>query len=119
MATQTTQTQITNQPRRTNRPRNRNQKKTGTGNGNTTSGTVVPEEQPKVANAKQTGKAIAVAEEEEDDSDVCWICAESIKYYSLSECNRRTCHICALRLRALYKKKECTFCNLKVFLKAH
>ncbi|KAF8912219.1 hypothetical protein CPB84DRAFT_1761674 [Gymnopilus junonius] len=45
------------------------------------------------------------------DMDICWICAEPVKYYSLSECNHRTCHVCAIRLRALYKKTECTFCK--------
>ncbi|KAG6811707.1 hypothetical protein H0H92_006164 [Tricholoma furcatifolium] len=45
------------------------------------------------------------------DSDMCWICAEPVKYHSVSECNHRTCHVCALRLRALYKKLECTFCK--------
>lgn len=47
-----------------------------------------------------------------DESSVCWICAEPVKYYSVSECNHRTCHVCALRLRALYKKSECTFCKV-------
>ncbi|KAG6370057.1 hypothetical protein JVT61DRAFT_12459 [Boletus reticuloceps] len=46
-----------------------------------------------------------------DDAPVCWICAEPVKYYSLSACNHRTCHVCALRLRALYKKLDCTFCK--------
>ncbi|KAG6831163.1 hypothetical protein H0H87_005988 [Tephrocybe sp. NHM501043] len=46
-----------------------------------------------------------------DDLDVCWICAEPVKYYSVSDCNHRTCHVCALRLRALYKKLDCTFCK--------
>lgn len=46
------------------------------------------------------------------DLDVCWICAEPVKYYSLSECNHRTCHVCAIRLRALYKKTDCTFCKV-------
>ena len=45
---------------------------------------------------------------------ICWICAEPVKYYSVSACNHRTCHICALRLRALYKKLDCTFCKVKV-----
>ncbi|KAJ7453217.1 hypothetical protein FB451DRAFT_1145061 [Mycena latifolia] len=49
--------------------------------------------------------------EQEEDSAVCWICAEPIKYYAVSECNHRTCHVCALRLRALYKKNDCTFCK--------
>lgn len=54
-------------------------------------------------------------EQQTDEADVCFICAEQVKYYSVSECNHRTCHVCALRLRALYKKKECTFCNLEVW----
>ena len=56
---------------------------------------------------------IAAPQSETDgDSDVCWICAEPVKYYSLSECNHRTCHVCAIRLRALYKKTDCTFCKV-------
>ncbi|KAG8968551.1 hypothetical protein FRC03_006951 [Tulasnella sp. 419] len=43
--------------------------------------------------------------------DVCFICAEKVKFYAVSECNHRTCHVCSLRLRALYKKKDCTFCK--------
>jgi hypothetical protein len=49
----------------------------------------------------------------QDESDLCWICAEPIKYYAVSDCNHRTCHVCALRLRALYKKLECTFCKVR------
>ncbi|KAF8310203.1 hypothetical protein DL93DRAFT_1671469 [Clavulina sp. PMI_390] len=45
------------------------------------------------------------------DGEVCWICADPVKYASVAECNHRTCHVCALRLRALYKKMECTFCK--------
>jgi len=52
------------------------------------------------------------AEEDSLDDNVCWICAEDVKFYSVSECNHRTCHVCALRLRALYKKNECTFCKV-------
>ena len=50
--------------------------------------------------------------ESADDGVVCWICAEPVKYWSVSQCNHRTCHVCALRLRALYKKLECTFCKV-------
>ncbi|KAI6098396.1 hypothetical protein EDD16DRAFT_1663186 [Pisolithus croceorrhizus] len=45
------------------------------------------------------------------EATICFICAEPVKYYSVSACNHRTCHICALRLRALYKKFDCTFCK--------
>jgi E3 ubiquitin-protein ligase ZNF598 len=47
------------------------------------------------------------------EQDLCWICAEPVKYYAVSECNHRTCHVCALRLRALYKKLDCTFCKVR------
>jgi hypothetical protein len=50
----------------------------------------------------------------DQEQDLCWICAEPIKYYAVSECNHRTCHVCALRLRALYKKLDCTFCKVRI-----
>ena len=53
-------------------------------------------------------------EDASQEQDLCWICAEPIKYYAVSECNHRTCHVCALRLRALYKKLDCTFCKVRV-----
>ena len=54
----------------------------------------------------------AVPPTEPEDGTVCWICAEPVKFYSVSECNHRTCHVCALRLRALYKRMDCTFCKV-------
>jgi len=53
------------------------------------------------------------AEAPGDESEVCWICAEPVKYYSVSDCDHRTCHVCALRLRALYKNTDCTFCKVR------
>jgi len=46
-----------------------------------------------------------------EDIPTCWICAEPVKFWGLSQCNHRTCHVCALRLRALYKRMDCTFCK--------
>jgi hypothetical protein len=70
--------------------------------------------------SKETGTADPTATtnettdpgEELGDDLVCWICAEPVKYWSVSDCNHRTCHVCALRLRALYKKTDCTFCKV-------
>lgn len=45
------------------------------------------------------------------EPELCLICAEPVQLYSVAPCNHRTCHVCAVRLRALYKKKECTFCK--------
>jgi Zinc finger, C3HC4 type (RING finger) len=56
-----------------------------------------------------------VSPAEPEDGTVCWICAELVKIYSISECNHRTCHVCALRLRALYKRMDCTFCKVNMF----
>ncbi|KAH8881305.1 hypothetical protein GQ53DRAFT_668001 [Thozetella sp. PMI_491] len=52
-------------------------------------------------------------EEEGDDEDVevCFICANPIIHHSVAPCNHITCHICALRLRALYKNKDCPHCR--------
>ncbi|KAF9651473.1 hypothetical protein BDM02DRAFT_3068932, partial [Thelephora ganbajun] len=51
------------------------------------------------------------ATSQDDDTGMCLICAEPMRYYSVSECNHRTCHVCALRLRALWKKHDCSFCK--------
>lgn len=50
------------------------------------------------------------------DADLCFICAEPVKYFSVTECNHRTCHVCALRLRALWKRLDCTFCKVSAML---
>ncbi|KAG8217953.1 hypothetical protein J3R82DRAFT_6124 [Butyriboletus roseoflavus] len=65
----------------------------------------------KSSTANNANAGAAANEDEDATAAVCWICAEPVKYYSLSACNHRTCHVCALRLRALYKKLECTFCK--------
>ncbi|TFK22971.1 hypothetical protein FA15DRAFT_670975 [Coprinopsis marcescibilis] len=69
---------------------------------------------PKPQDAKSEVVAVTLPvpePSEHGEEDVCWICAEPVKYYSVSECNHRTCHVCALRLRALYKRTDCTFCK--------
>ena len=66
------------------------------------------------AAAAQTQTDLQPDDDASQDQDLCWICAEPIKYYAVSECNHRTCHVCALRLRALYKKLDCTFCKVRV-----
>ncbi|CAA20857.2 ubiquitin-protein ligase E3 involved in rescue of stalled ribosomes Hel2 [Schizosaccharomyces pombe] len=53
----------------------------------------------------------ASKEEQDEDEQICFICAEGITYSCVLPCNHRMCHVCALRLRALYKTKECTFCK--------
>ncbi|KAL2186128.1 hypothetical protein L209DRAFT_710006 [Thermothelomyces heterothallicus CBS 203.75] len=45
------------------------------------------------------------------DVEVCFICANPISHHSVAPCNHVTCHICSLRLRALYKNKDCPHCR--------
>lgn len=42
----------------------------------------------------------------------CFLCAEPARYWALGECAHRTCDVCAVRMRALYKKTECAFCKV-------
>ncbi len=53
-------------------------------------------------------------EENDPEAEVCFICASPVVHNALSPCNHRTCHICALRLRALYKTKACAHCRVRV-----
>lgn len=48
----------------------------------------------------------------EVEAEVCFICASHVVHQSIAPCNHRTCHICALRMRALYKNKECAHCRV-------
>ncbi|KAI9369312.1 hypothetical protein BJX61DRAFT_161836 [Aspergillus egyptiacus] len=66
---------------------------------------------PESASQAQKGKASVEAADDADDSEICFICASNVEHNSVSPCNHRTCHICALRLRALYKNKACAHCR--------
>lgn len=79
-------------------------------NAQTTDGMKVDADDTAAAAAADVSASQTEAQED-DSEDLCWICADPVKYYAVSECNHRTCHVCALRLRALYKKLDCTFCK--------
>ena len=49
--------------------------------------------------------------EDDAEAEVCFICASPVVHNSVAPCNHRTCHICALRLRALYKARACAHCR--------
>ena len=57
-------------------------------------------------------KQAAAPDEEVAEAEVCFICASPVVHNAVSPCNHRTCHICALRLRALYKTKACAHCRV-------
>ncbi|KAL9091695.1 MAG: hypothetical protein Q9165_004771 [Trypethelium subeluteriae] len=62
-------------------------------------------EATEVVNAHNTGVGGEV------EAEVCFICASPVEHNSVAPCNHRTCHICALRMRALYKTKACAHCR--------
>ncbi|KAI9739764.1 MAG: hypothetical protein M1834_006484 [Cirrosporium novae-zelandiae] len=51
------------------------------------------------------------AQDDDAEGEVCFICASPVAHHSVAPCSHRTCHICALRLRALYKNKTCAHCR--------
>lgn len=67
-----------------------------------------------LSNLAASGKAGngATDGESEDDGEVCFICAGPVIHESVAPCNHRTCHICSLRMRALYKGKDCAHCRV-------
>jgi hypothetical protein len=115
MATVTTQASAradapANRGRRMNRPRGKGPRQNSQ-NAAAPPAPSVPQEPTQAVTSNTT---VARAESVDEDR-VCWICAEEVKYYAVSECNHRTCHVCSLRLRALYKKLECTFCKVNCY----
>ena len=52
-----------------------------------------------------------------DDAELCFICANVVAHHSIAPCNHTTCHICGLRMRALYKDQNCAHCRVRpIFL---
>lgn len=45
------------------------------------------------------------------DAEVCFICASPVQHTAVAPCNHRSCHICSIRMRALYKTKACAHCR--------
>ncbi|KAI5794636.1 hypothetical protein FPQ18DRAFT_256801 [Pyronema domesticum] len=50
-------------------------------------------------------------EASDTDGSMCFICANTVKYTAIPPCNHETCHVCSLRMRALYKSKACAHCR--------
>ena len=57
---------------------------------------------------ESNGKPVEI----EAETEVCFICASSVVHQSIAPCNHRTCHICGLRMRALYKNRDCAHCRV-------
>ncbi|KAJ1971572.1 hypothetical protein H4R35_005185 [Dimargaris xerosporica] len=46
--------------------------------------------------------------------EICFICANEIRFQAIGPCDHPTCHLCSLRLRSLYKTKACPYCKTEV-----
>ncbi|KAJ2825124.1 hypothetical protein IWW50_002991, partial [Coemansia erecta] len=74
---------------------------------------------PKGKQAKQVPHALARKDEESKAEDsggdageaVCFICADSVTFYAVGQCDHRTCFRCNLRLRELFESKACPYCK--------
>ncbi|CAD6504868.1 BgTH12-07971 [Blumeria graminis f. sp. triticale] len=51
------------------------------------------------------------SEESSNDPETCIICASEIIHEGLGPCNHRTCHVCCIRMRVLFKDETCTLCR--------
>ncbi|ORY44274.1 hypothetical protein BCR35DRAFT_272992 [Leucosporidium creatinivorum] len=96
-------------------PPHQQSKGKGKAKSSSTSSSATQQQQHQPANAHPAAVAAVVAAsqaaDEVDEADMCFICAEKAVLWALGECGHRTCHTCSIRLRALYKKRECTFCK--------
>jgi hypothetical protein len=50
-------------------------------------------------------------DDDDPDAEVCFICASPVQHTAVAPCNHRSCHICSIRMRALYKTKACAHCR--------
>jgi E3 ubiquitin-protein ligase ZNF598 len=68
----------------------------------------------QIANECRVGQqAVGDQKKPVEEGELCFICASNIEHLSIAPCNHQTCHICALRLRALYKKRDCAYCKVR------
>jgi hypothetical protein len=66
-------------------------------------------------NKKQNKKPAVINDEESDAEELCFICTEPITTFAVADCDHRTCHKCALRLRALYETRSCAYCKVSIY----
>jgi hypothetical protein len=77
----------------------------------------VNDKKPQADKKKEEGEEETPEESGSDgeEGEACFICTEPVDYYSVAPCNHRTCHMCTLRLRVLYKTKNCAYCKVSLF----
>ncbi|KAI5820821.1 hypothetical protein BZA77DRAFT_222168, partial [Pyronema omphalodes] len=46
-----------------------------------------------------------------DGGRTCDVCGDVVRYSAITPCNHSTCHVCSLRMRALFRNKACVICR--------
>ncbi|KAI8647073.1 hypothetical protein BD408DRAFT_409156 [Parasitella parasitica] len=117
-------TETNNKKRNNYRRRNNANKKTPVEDGKKACSDTADSSNNKASGKKQEKKPLKgfkknpkedQEQEQEGDSEdnVCFICTRPIDYYAVASCDHRTCHLCTLRLRVLYKTKNCAYCKVE------
>ncbi|KAJ2724956.1 hypothetical protein GGI07_001618 [Coemansia sp. Benny D115] len=94
------------------RPKNRSRNNSGSATAASASKGAASTARPK--NGEAATEANAGDADDAEDVPVCFICADTIKFYAIGECDHRTCSLCNLRLRALFKSKACPYCKTEL-----
>ena len=47
----------------------------------------------------------------EEGEEVCQVCMNKIKIWSVGECNHAICYVCSTRMRVLCQRNECAICR--------
>jgi hypothetical protein len=71
---------------------------------------------PKRPESKRPDKddakpVVAAATDSTPEAHLCPVCTEVMQYAAYGECNHPLCHLCSLRLRALYDNNLCALCK--------
>ncbi|KAI1819547.1 hypothetical protein F4861DRAFT_526662 [Xylaria intraflava] len=85
----------------------------GAAGGETLASGPLPKDAPPISEVQPASRGDQSNNDGNEDveAEVCFICASPVIHQAVAPCNHRTCHICALRMRALYKNKECAHCR--------
>lgn len=96
------------------RPKGGSNSKGGNGSGAEVAPPAISAAKDLVGEVKATSAAspAAVTHTMSSSGQLCIVCCDPIEYCSLGTCNHHeVCHVCSLRMRALYKNNACSFCK--------
>ncbi|KAL3666142.1 hypothetical protein V7S43_008931 [Phytophthora oleae] len=67
---------------------------------------------PSTSAAHQTDVTSTSTPEEDDEPEICLLCADPIKFYAVGECNHHgICSKCSMRMRLIMDDRNCPMCK--------